>query len=1022
MPDIGGGVIRDYSFTKAWGVNPSAASGVCLIDTFESPGSDFQFDVGDYVAYSFGSLVNFIGIMTEVSAPQSFGAGKEVSFQVVDNRIRLAYKWVFGAFNIEDDTARNYAPRPDAPEPGDSSFGSSEDGLSFGELGDVEPFGVGSATSPVNPWGQRRKYRHLLPQHWQSGIWTYTDEPLKTTQILNYCFNYSWGGFDFTRIYHPDLNQIVLTGLDYTGGIRLSNLISEINSKVGLEVGIFGANELRWVRKGEGVVPVKDIYSAPYSSGRSLTANDTGVRVVGGRTRLQKLNIALEPDWQPGWEQYIDEVKWRRSVAEALGMPVASKSDQLNLSAAARAITVYQFAKAKGDTSLLDSRRFGNSARNNLPAWVYIQELVYKSYRIPSDFTLYGLPLSSLEIADSLLCATDVAGDGLAARQVYADDPVQYYPASQASAIVRGQPLDLLNARDIRIFYRNSGADYRNQFTIAPDFEVDPVNKSIRFSAPIFVDGDPDEGKSIYLKWNKGEGGGEDVTDSVVENSDYLDVVVPNPDYQIQPAQIFASFCFLLSNFHKDYGSGPRLGAVSSQGIDLHVLDTTGSSVSDSGISNIVGSLLRLPDSQSGQFSEILYADGEGAYEKARDLANSSILRQAVEDSGGFTRNGFVGTELLPTVDRITVNVRFGQGITEEVSYVRSMASKAAFSERTLQRIQRSEELFSGQEMLKKEIREYRMLAALEKNGKAELESKRSRMRDVFSKPVGSEDPSVQSVRVPDTVIPPDGGWKPGHVIWLDDAGSVTMENPTTFGGVLVSGLKEGETTASEFQVALTGRVPVLVSSGVQGHSAIALNPGDQVASNSGELTIGRLAHGEEVPASSSGEVMAMVDLGSASKDPVVPLHIIPKRPRYIPGPAVPVPSGHKRFFIEWGTISERLATNWDSYFDVNATTYFFAKVYLPITGPLLLNYWEIVTGPEVTSHQTPQWEVGGDRPEYAVCLLGSVLFDESGNFLDIVHNGGGSMTLTEHISEIRAASNGSTQLRKQLYFSRQMY
>ena len=275
MPDIGGGVIRDFSFSGAWGVNPSAASGVALLDIEGGGETNFSLQVGDYVTYSFGTIASFTGIISEVQEDQSFGQGREQRFTVVDNRLRLGYLWVFGAFNIEDDTATNYAARPSAPAAGGSSGSNGSDSLDFNAVTGTSPADGESGTDPAAPWSQRRRFRHLLPQHWQSGLWTYTDDPLTTTQILNFCFNNPWGNFGFTRNYHPDMNKAVLTGLDYSTGIRLSNLISEINSKTGLDVRLSGSRTLVWDRKGTGLLPLKDSTCAPYSRGLSLSPNDT---------------------------------------------------------------------------------------------------------------------------------------------------------------------------------------------------------------------------------------------------------------------------------------------------------------------------------------------------------------------------------------------------------------------------------------------------------------------------------------------------------------------------------------------------------------------------------------------------------------------------------------------------------------------------------------------------------------------------------------------------------------------------
>jgi hypothetical protein len=857
MADVGGGIIQDYSFTYAWGVNPSAASGTALLDIVGGSGQPFGLGVGDYVVYSFGSVASFSGIITEVSEVQNFGSGRQQTFSIADNRIRLQYQWVFAAFNIEDPTVTNSEGRPVSPAAGSDSSSAGSNAATFAPVGGpAAPVAAGPTPEPASPWGQRRRYRHLLPQHWQSGIWTYTDEPLTTRQILNYAFNHSWGDFGFSRNYHSALDSVVLTGLDYTTGIRLSNLVAEINSKCGLDVKIEGARTLVWGRKGVGLPPLRDATCAPYSSGLSLSANDTGVRVVGERTRIQRLNIELEPDWKQAWNAFIDEAAWRREVAAVFSLPTATKADQLNLSAYARKVTVLQYAKAKNDTAFVDHRPFGRVSRNQLPAWVYIRELVYRSYRIPLSFSLHGVPLSSLELADSLLLATDVSGEGAAARQVYASDPTQYYPSAQASAIVRGQPLDLVNARDIRLFYRNATGDLRNEWTSAPDFEVDAIGKSIRFAVPTFIDGDPSEGKSIYLKINKGEGGGADLTSLVGQGSDYLDIVVPNPDFVIQPAQVKASFCFLLGRMFQDYGSGPRRGVVSSNGLDLHVLDMAGDSGSPAGTASISTGLLRLPGS-GGNFRELLYHDGQGAMAKADTIADSAIQRQAVQASGGFTRHGVVGTPLTPVVDRITVAVNASSGITEQVEYTKARSSSGFFAENTLQRIQRTEEMFAGQDALKREIREYRMMAWLEKRGPVSRDESRRGLSDVFEKPVGGENPQVQRVKNHPAAAP-SGGWKAGDLVWLDQAG-VPTSSDGVFGGVLVCAPGQD---AAELSLAYAGRVPVRVTPGLAVNSVLLASPGDRSASDSGSVTIGRLAHGEETPAAPSGELLAMVDLG----------------------------------------------------------------------------------------------------------------------------------------------------------------
>ena len=69
--------------------------------------------------------------------------------------------------------------------------------------------------------------------------------------------------------------------------------------------------------------------------------------------------------------------------------------------------------------------------------------------------------------------------------------------------------------------YHNGGRSLRTEFTEAGDFEVDNQNKSIRFRSPVCIDGDPAQGKSLYLLLNKGEGGGTDISLLVTADSEY---------------------------------------------------------------------------------------------------------------------------------------------------------------------------------------------------------------------------------------------------------------------------------------------------------------------------------------------------------------------------------------------------------------------------------------------------------------------------------------------------------------------
>lgn len=152
-----------------------------------------------------------------------------------------------------------------------------------------------------------------------------------------------------------------------------------------------------------------------------------------------------------------------------------------------------------------------------------------------------------------------------------------------------------------------------------------------------------------------------------------------------------------------------------------------------------------------------------------------------------------------------------------------------------------------------------------------------------------------------------------------------------------------------------------------------------------------------------------------------VPLHLISKQPSYIPAIGSPPEEGYKRVFVEWGTLNDKMATNYDAYWDIAAETYFFAKAYLNTSGAFGISSWEIVTGADPFEHETPPWPIGGSIPNYAVYLLGYV-YEFEGAFY-IYNSGGGSLLLTQHITEIIPNTDyGGAGIGRMLSFTRQVY
>ena len=180
---------------------------------------------------------------------------------------------------------------------------------------------------------------------------------------------------------------------------------------------------------------------------------------------------------------------------------------------------------------------------------------------------------------------------------------------------------------------------------------------------------------------------------------------------------------------------------------------------------------------------------------------------------------------------------------------------------------------------------------------------------------------------------------------------------------------------------------------------------------------------GMEIVSSTGGftfRVKSSAPGGGGTK--AVPLTVIGTRPPYI-APTNPLPqsSTAKRYYIEWGTLNNLVAENWNAHFDVSSTTYFFAKATLRTVDSLWVTSWEIVTGPNSNSHPNPDWPIAAPRPSHAVVLLGTVFVTDGSHFIS--QSGGGSIVISEHISSIQPGSSaGDVRLGKQITYPRNSY
>lgn len=865
MADIGGGAIKSQKATKAWGVNPANAEVEVVID---DPGN-FLLGEGDYVALQFGAITTFFGIITRLETSVSEGSGQMVNFTLLDNRIRLQWAVVTGAWNIEDQRTNGSAGRGDAAVPNigtDSGSPPGSDSVDFGEV----PGGLGATSSPgmavpASPQAGRRKYRHQPPEMTAAGIWLETDAPLSAREILNSAFGGAWGSYSFARSYHPSMDDIYPLGIDATDGMKLHSLVAQVTEACGLEVRLDGARTLVWGRKGDGLLPIIPSTTAGSRRiGRSLTANDTAVMVVGDANVVQVLNLELEADWNREYEAFIDEAAWVREVASVFEIDTDTKAKRAELMAKSREITLLEYATKLEDDAFLDYGMFGASSRLHIPVWTYVQELVFRSYRIPRDYVFGGVPLNSLRVAPKILWGTEVTGSGLSAKQRYRRDYKAYYPDVRVELAVRGQPLDLVDGRSIQVFSERRTTNLRDQWVPFQDFEFDDITMAVRFRTPIFLDGNPAEDKALYSLVNKGKGGGVDVTSEVEEGSSYLDIVIPNPNYEVSPAGVKVSLAWELGKYRKVRGTGARRGSMKVPGLAMHLLDVSeDSGLAAAELAAVSGNPAFLPSLGGIEMKEIKMESGLTAEEVADAASDGVIQLLPVEDDGNYERFGEGGASLTNTIDRVTIEIGEG-GLKETVEFTKARPSASFMAERLVARLQRVGELFPGQAALQREIEAYRLEAKLQAGAAAERRSStHKRIKDVASVPVGAE---VQSTAqyIDELDAAPDGGWKAGHIVWLDDQGRPAGDG-VVFGGIVVSTPAQKDSDAEKviLNCATQGVVPVICEAGVV--DQVWCEKGNRFGRQTGSYFLGELRHANpvpDVPDLSQPAVRAMVALG----------------------------------------------------------------------------------------------------------------------------------------------------------------
>lgn len=770
---VNGSVFKSLDLTRAWGVNPASGTGRAYGE-FINPGTSVVMNIGG---------LTFSGVVANCMQVEDDGRAYQID--LVDNRIRLAWDTVYCAFNLVEIREDN----------------------------------------PLTPGIDRqRRYKHILPSDWPLGLETISDAPLNAWQILAYLKSAPEVTFPWAFDYHPNLSAPVFD-LDASQGKTLANVLQEICERCNLLCTLEGSSTIRFAIKGEDTAPdPSPTNSSNRSSGQAI-GPPTWIRIVGDRNLYQVTPLDLEPDWNRAYEAFWFQGFWMAEVKWALNL-----TDPAEIAARSIEITLREYMTIRNDPRWADYRLWQDIGRMEMPVWAYVQQIVYKSYRIPLDFKLKGkIPLASLEIYDGLLCDLAWTDSGSLTA-----DKTKLYPDASAFCIAQGQDLDLSDPLIIQSLTPEKFDKARDLWSPLNRFRIDQKNKCFVFEKAVFV---PGKGNSaLFIKANT-------VNDDTTNKYELERLVVPNAAATVAPASVRASICFAAERYAKWFGSGQRQSAEYVTGLSRHQV----------GLGN--------------DASEITFAnDNKTADMVAQDIADALLTRTEFIQSGGFRHHGTAGTALNGSVNRVTARLQFedggdGDGISEDIDFSKERNSKHFESERELERRQRSRDLFPGQREMKEQARKDRLL------GKIAPTFKSNSSLDSCSAIATSK--SNASV-----CLDSDTSYPAGMPVFAkpsaDHGDALVVDKTGGFVGCIIAD-KTPAHQGIHVDVANSGPVDCRVKGPFSRGQNVGVNSGDNFASATGSYPVGTVQQAY----SGTSVVVVKVMIGSTPRAIFKPFHLL---------------------------------------------------------------------------------------------------------------------------------------------------
>lgn len=758
-------VAQSFRGSFSWGTQP----GTAVITYVPATAGVYEIQTGAFVAVKIGGHY-FTGVCKEDGQNNSAGGGIQRALSFVDMRYFLTFDWVYCAFNMADVRLVN---------------------------------GV-----------RVKRYWSIWPADYDTMRKTYTDAPVPAHRIVGALLAAKTVGSPWkwnrngNGAFNPPLMNTPIYGFDAMSGKRLDAALGEISERLGL---VFTADpkpgsdyRLVWTRKGYGSPPLFPPNSDDRRIGYALSGNASDIRILGERNKYQLLNVPMVKDWLPAWEVFLDvdllanDLYWNETDPVSGQRFYEITGDTEHWVGFGRAkvwafeITVRQYAalreaRSPGSGALwLDTRKVAGRWRADMPAALYIRQLVFRAFRPVLDgvFTTAGglMPLDCAPIADQLCCR------------------VTYNPANGAMTAWPAEPADgngVLLAKGYQV-----GADLFR--LVQPD----------RISTGLFGASNRLWAQTAFQADDSGEGVRFVIAETPVFTSENLFTTIDghcvlNAAATISTPAMTAALVFEGDRFswRKSWQSNGREHVEPVGGIWGEYVGVAGTAA----------------------YTEIVYANGETAAQKAEVLADNLLLRQRVYASGGYTLKwnpsqplaGF-GVGLSSVIDRTDITIGPG-GVQEVVDFTNERSKNNFEPEREYDRRTMATALFPGQAELRVEAADQRRLMA-------GMRAMGGNERDMFSRFLrGEAVENLYPVRFVTTGLTLPAGTpvrkKPAPATLCEDPSAVS-EGADEFAGVTV---RHSESTSGEVRLATKGQCLARVKGPVAMNGSVGLSATESV-------------------------------------------------------------------------------------------------------------------------------------------------------------------------------------------------